>query len=165
MSRDTVDLDIAYKHPSWANAIESGAIADIEGLCARALAALFQDTSDFRVGELSLALVDDDAIQTLNRQYRKKDRPTNVLSFPMTQNIPEMPMLGDIVMAFETLQREAKEKSVDLSAHFSHLFIHGFLHLQGYDHETPEDAKLMETLEVSVLKALQIKNPYRFHPV
>lgn len=158
MSRAAIDLDIAYLVPNWAQALP-----DLEGQCNRALNALFQCVPELDIGEVSLALMDDESIQTLNRDYRDKDRPTNVLSFPTPHNIPERPLLGDIVMAFETMRREALEKSIDLSDHFTHLFIHGFLHLQGYDHETPEDAKRMETLEVSVLKALNIKNPYRLH--
>ena len=153
-----MNIDIAHVVAHW-----STALPKIEDLCARALDALFTQVPDFGVGELSLALMDDVGIQALNRDYRDKDRPTNVLSFPTVHTVPEMPMLGDIVMAFETMEREALEKAIDLSDHFTHLFIHGFLHLQGYDHEMPEDAELMETLEISVLKALQIRNPYRIH--
>ena len=150
-----VDLDIAVEASEW-----TSALSNAQALCLQALDALYGLKPELKMGELSLALVDDAAIQALNREYRAKDRATNVLSFPALHNIPEMPMLGDIVVAYETTCKEAVEKGIDLSDHFTHLFIHGFLHLQGYDHETAQDAEIMESLEVSVLEALEIKNPY-----
>ena len=93
----------------------------------------------------------------MNREYRHKDKPTNVLSFP---DEGPAPLLGDIVLALETVQREAAEKSVQLEHHVTHLIIHGFLHLQGYDHQTEETAAEMESLEITALAALNIDNPY-----
>lgn len=108
-----------------------------------------------RQGELSIVLTDDVHIQQLNRDYRHKDKPTNVLSFPQ-----DGAMLGDIILAWETVQREAAEKHVSLGDHFTHLVIHGFLHLQGYDHEIDAEATQMEALEIQALSALNIDNPY-----
>ena len=109
-----------------------------------------------RLGELSILLTDDAHIQTLNRDYRSKDRPTNVLSFPQAGEL-----LGDIVLAYETCAREARDKGVTPKAHITHLLIHGFLHLQGYDHQTETDAAEMEALEIRALQSLGIDNPYQ----
>lgn len=110
-----------------------------------------------RAGELSVALSNDKQVQALNRDYRNKDKPTNVLSFPVAEPAP---LLGDIVLALETVQREATEKSISFEDHLTHLVIHGFLHLQGYDHEKDEDAEIMEAVEISALNELAIDNPY-----
>jgi probable rRNA maturation factor len=148
-----VDIDIAIRDESWVSVT-----ADLEGVIGAAINQI-QDILDRpKLGELSIALVDDADIQALNRDYRHKDKATNVLSFPQ-----EGPFLGDIVLALETVQREAAEKSISLEHHVSHLLIHGFLHLQGYDHETDETAREMEALEIAALAALNIDNPYEIH--
>lgn len=115
--------------------------------------------------ELSLVLADDELVHRLNRQYRGIDRPTNVLSFSTLSDGIEMPadrpvMLGDVVLARETVAAEAATQGKAVADHFSHLVVHGVLHLLGYDHEHADDAEVMETLEVSVLAALGIGNPY-----
>ena len=110
-------------------------------------------------GAVSLLLTGDKAIRVLNRDYRGKDKATNVLSFPME----EKGFLGDIAIAFETTRREAKAMDMPFRNHFIHLLIHGTLHLQGHDHIAEEDAIRMEALEISILKSLRIKNPYA-HP-
>ncbi len=106
-------------------------------------------------GEVSVVLADDDFVQNLNREYRGKDKPTNVLSFPQ-----DPPMLGDIVMACETVAREAAEQDKSFDAHLSHLVIHGLLHLLGHDHEEDAEAEEMEALEIEILGQMSIKNPY-----
>lgn len=111
-----------------------------------------------RAGELSVVLTDDAHIRALNHDYRGKDKATNVLSFPIT---PPAPLLGDIVFAQETLAREALEGDKAFTDHFAHLLIHGFLHLQGYDHESDADAAIMEALEIAALARLGIDNPYK----
>lgn len=117
----------------------------------------------------SLLLTSDEEIRSLNRDWRDKDRPTNVLSFPMLERdeICALPssgapvMLGDIVLAHETCAREAAEKDIPLRDHAAHLLVHGLLHLAGYDHETsPEEAEKMEQLEIKVLALMGIANPY-----
>jgi probable rRNA maturation factor len=118
---------------------------------------------------VSLVLADDEEVHALNKQWRAKDKPTNVLSFPMLEREdlldleedgpPEM--LGDIAMAFETCAREAQEKGVTLEDHATHLLIHGLLHLAGLDHEISEaDAVHMEALEIKALALLGIADPY-----
>jgi probable rRNA maturation factor len=115
-------------------------------------------------GEISVLLTDDAAIQALNKQWRGIDKPTNVLSFPAQAN-PKMPapLLGDIVIAYETLARESAAEGKPLLHHLAHLAVHGFLHLLGYDHVTDSQAAAMESLERDVLARLAIADPYRMH--
>lgn len=108
-------------------------------------------------GEISILLTNDAQMQQLNKQFRGKDKPTNVLSFPQ-DNEPDL--LGDIAMGFETLRREAAEQEKTFEQHFTHLFLHGVLHLLGYDHEEDEDQRHMEQKEVEILHRLNISNPY-----
>jgi probable rRNA maturation factor len=110
-----------------------------------------------RIGELSIVLSDNKEVQRLNRDYRGKDKPTNVLSFPVPQPAP---LLGDIVLAYETIRDEALQKNIAFEDHVAHLLIHGFLHLQGYDHIEESDAEEMEALEIKALALLNIDNPY-----
>jgi len=105
--------------------------------------------------EVSIVLTNDIEIQKLNKQYRGKDKPTNVLSFEQ-----ELPILGDIVLAYETIKKESKEQNKSFKAHFTHLLIHGLLHLLGFDHQAQQDADKMEGLEIELLKELDIDNPY-----
>ena len=111
--------------------------------------------------ELSLFFADDAVSQGLNRAHRGQDKPTNVLSFPQPQPVAPVPwVLGDIVLAGETVAQEALKGKTDLSAHTIHLIMHGFLHLLGYDHQNDHDAAEMETLEISAMEELGLKNPY-----
>ncbi|MGI9400091.1 MAG: rRNA maturation RNase YbeY [Rhizobiaceae bacterium] len=113
--------------------------------------------------ELSLLLTDDAGIRQLNKTWRNIDKPTNVLSFPGRDLEPDDtagPMLGDIILAAETVKREAELENKPLKHHFSHLIIHGFFHLFGYDHENDEEAAVMETLESRALAKLGIGDPY-----
>ncbi len=113
--------------------------------------------------ELSLVLAGDKTLQTLNQQWREKDKPTNVLSFPgedIAVGEEAGMMLGDIVVSLETTKREAALENKTFEDHLSHLVIHGFLHLFGYDHETDEEAIQMEGLETKILNELGIANPY-----
>lgn len=108
------------------------------------------------MGELAIVLTDDAAIAPLNNIYRGKAKPTNVLSFPAE----EEGMLGDVLLAYETIAREAEEQNKTLKAHAMHLVVHGVLHLLGYDHENERDAEKMESQEIVILKRLGIENPY-----
>jgi probable rRNA maturation factor len=111
--------------------------------------------------ELSLVFLDDAAMRLLNRDHRGKDKATNVLSFPIDEDAdPFGPMLGDIVFAFETIDKEASGLGVAFAAHLSHLCIHGFLHLLGYDHIEADEAEAMERVEIAILARLDIDNPY-----
>ncbi len=105
--------------------------------------------------EITVVLADDAFVRGLNRDYRGKDKPTNVLSFP-----GDIPHLGDIVLARETIEREAKEQGKTFRDHAAHLLVHGTLHLLGYDHMKAKEAEIMEALEIKILNKLAISNPY-----
>ena len=106
-------------------------------------------------------MTDDAEQQELNRQWRGIDKPTNVLSFPQIEPFAAVTgLLGDIILARETLEREATELEKPLTDHFTHLVVHGFLHLLGFDHETEAEALVMEALETQILDSLGIADPY-----
>jgi len=140
---------------------------DAEAVIHRAIdaAAEFTD-ADVGDAELAVMLTDDSGIRTLNSNWRGIDKPTNVLSFPALQptgtgtpdDAPRM--LGDIAIAYETTRREADEEQKPFDHHLSHLAVHGFLHLIGYDHEKDDDAETMEGLEQEILAQLGIPDPY-----
>ncbi len=118
---------------------------------------------------VSIVFADDAEIRTLNREWRAKDKPTNVLSFPMLERAellalrPDGPpeLLGDIALAYETCAREAEGKGISLADHAAHLIIHGLLHLAGHDHETSQaDATAMEALEIKALALMGLADPY-----
>ncbi len=111
--------------------------------------------------ELAIVLTDDSAIRLLNRDWRGVDKATNVLSFPTKRAGGEPPLLGDIVLAYETIAREARAEHKPFAHHVAHLAVHGFLHLLGYDHVRNADAEAMERLERDVLRRLAIPDPYR----
>ncbi|MCV6603646.1 MAG: rRNA maturation RNase YbeY [Cohaesibacter sp.] len=111
--------------------------------------------------EVSLVFSKDDEVRSLNASHRGKDKATNVLSFPIDEEAdPLGPLLGDIVFAFETVEREAKDMDLAFSHHLTHLCIHGFLHLLGYDHIECDEAEKMEAVEIAILAFLGIENPY-----
>lgn len=157
-------IDILFDSPLWAKSRLS-ARKRIQDVLAHSWATLPKKPKGI-TPELSITLLDDAAIQILNRDYRAKDKPTNVLSFPMFNAMSEIPPhsgdipLGDIFIAFETIKREAIEQDKPLANHFTHMLVHGFLHLLGYDHMTDDEAAIMEKLEIKILKGLSIPNPY-----
>jgi probable rRNA maturation factor len=111
--------------------------------------------------ELSIRLVDEAESAELNNDYRGKNSPTNVLSFPFESPVPLEPMLlGDLVLCVPVVEREAAEQNKAIEDHWAHLIVHGCLHLLGYDHIEDDEAELMESLEISILQKLDIKNPY-----
>lgn len=152
-----ISFDISSTNDEWDG-------IDIETICrhcAESLAAAKPE--GYREGEVSLLLSSDEEIRELNRDWRGKDKPTNVLSFPAEDfPMPDgMPVpLGEIAMAHETCAREAAGKGISISDHTSHLLVHGILHLMGYDHQTDEEAEEMEHLERTLLARIGIGDPY-----
>jgi probable rRNA maturation factor len=114
-------------------------------------------------GIVDVVLTDDAEQRQLNRAYRGKDMPTNVLAFPIGDPAPpgELPLLGAVVLAFETIMREATDQQKPLADHLRHLVVHGVLHLLGYDHQNDTDAAIMEAREVEILSGLGVPDPYR----
>ena len=143
---------------------------DWADLTERALEAVEQAAPELANERLSASVLFtvDEEVQVLNREWRSKDQPTNVLSFPMIGRAdllalalrggPEM--LGDIALAFETCTREAAGKGIALLDHAAHLLVHGLLHLAGHDHQADGDAQSMEALEIKALALMNIADPY-----
>jgi probable rRNA maturation factor len=198
---DRVEILISIEEPRWEEKI-----SDIEGLCQRAAhaalaAALAAEPGLLPEGpaEMSLVLADDDTVHELNRTYRGKDKPTNVLSFALHADGedgsdgdgddfaddeyeddpdgeddaeegegddflspgPAVPvLLGDVILAFETVEREAREQNKAFADHLTHLVTHGVLHLLGYDHIEDGEAEQMERLETQILSGFGIADPY-----
>ena len=145
--------------------------SDWEPLALRAASAAAEVAPELANERLSASLLftSDEEIHTLNREWRQRDKPTNVLSFPMLDRddlldlAPDGPpeLLGDIALAYETCAREAADKGITVEAHTAHLIIHGLLHLAGHDHEiSPADADAMEQLEIKALALMGIADPY-----
>lgn len=152
-------VDIAIESPGWP--AESG----LRRLAEKAIAAAIETMEpDLAPGsELSLVFADDRMLAALNRQWRGKDLPTNVLSFPGGDYLPNViagPVLGDIVLSLEHTTREASLEGKPFEHHVSHLIIHGFLHLFGYDHQSDTEADRMEETERRALARLGIGDPY-----
>ena len=153
--------------PDIAVLVEAGdwpASAKLRALATRALAAAMAraDVSLVPESEISLVFTDDAHIRQLNRQYRKKDKATNVLSFPAAAGVigGVGPLIGDLVFAAETIAAEAERAGVARDDHLTHLIVHGFLHLLGHDHEDDGEAAVMEGLETAILRDLGIADPY-----
>lgn len=114
-----------------------------------------------RFGELTIRIVDEDESRALNRDYRGKDKPTNVLSFDGDAVMSAQGVLGDLVICAPVVAREAVEQNKTLREHWAHMVVHGCLHLQGYDHEIEPDARRMEAREIRILKSLGFPDPYQ----
>jgi probable rRNA maturation factor len=151
----TLAIDVVVNSGLWKSAPAAEEI--VKKTIAEAAAAVSKTA-----GEVAIVLTDDLAIRTLNREWRKKDAATNVLSFPMPKARAggAVTLLGDIVIAYETTAREADAESKPFGDHLAHLAVHGFLHLVGYDHETDQEAEAMENLEAEILSRLGVPNPY-----
>ena len=151
------EVDVKVEAGAWPSA------AKLKTLARRAIAAALPPLA-VRLApgsEVSLLFTDDAHIRLLNRQYRSKDKPTNVLSFPGPSDGRVFgPLVGDLVFAQETIAREAEIEATPFEDHLNHLVVHGFLHLLGYDHEAEREAVLMEGLETSILAGLGIADPY-----
>jgi probable rRNA maturation factor len=163
-----VDIAVRVTSPGWrrlgacAAIARRAACAALDSAEGRAALARFAGA---RPAELAVLLAEDRTVRDLNRRYRGFDKPTNVLSFPATDEVPrpaQAPlMLGDVVLALETVRREAAAQGKPAADHLAHLVVHGTLHLLGYDHERAAEARRMEALETRLLAGLGIADPYR----
>src|SRR6478735_3885974 len=141
-------VDVVLLDAAWAKALP-----DVERLVRRAARAALGK----KASSLTVALADDERVRALNKRDRRKDKPTNVLSYPSG----EKAFLGDVVLARQTVWREARMQKKTPADHVTHLVVHGTLHLLGHDHETSDaDAERMEALERRILKRLGIRDPY-----
>jgi probable rRNA maturation factor len=146
-------IDIQVQSPLWnAQPLAEQTIRDAISAAAGALST--------ESGEVSILLTDDSEIARLNRDWRGIAKPTNVLSFPASRVGQGDKLLGDIVIAYETLERESTDESRDFLHHLAHLAVHGFLHLIGFDHETDAQAEEMEGLESRIMMRLNMPDPY-----
>jgi probable rRNA maturation factor len=155
----TPSIDIAVESPLWAE------VVGIERLIQRAILATLAST-DARLhpeAELSVLLCDDARIQTLNKNWRDIDKATNVLAFPAgaASQLARAKIVGDLAISFETVDREAQSDHKSFADHFSHLVVHGWLHILGYDHANRVEAEAMEAVERRVLHTMNIADPYR----
>lgn len=160
-----VKVDLRVDCKAWKNALP-----DVKKTVEKAVRAAWKagNTGDFALpvknAEVSVMLTNDDAVHALNREYRGVDRPTNVLSFAALDDedepIVDPMLLGDIVVAFETTEREAAEQNKSPEEHFFHLIVHGVLHLIGYDHVEDADAEVMEALETKIMIENGMDDPY-----
>jgi probable rRNA maturation factor len=149
-------LDIIVEAPAW------NALRGVKPALRRAINAAAAPMQ-LPQSELAIVLTDDAAIRALNHRWRGRDKPTNVLSFPAHGLVPPGSgprPLGDVVIAYETMAREAQEQGLPLTHHLAHLAVHGFLHLLGYDHESDTEAETMEQLERDILARLDVPDPY-----
>ncbi len=167
-----LDLDVSITCPLWAEVL-AGA-AELSEAAAGAAFRISQTggTGKSKAGktraEASIVLADDAFVRGLNRDYRGRDEPTNVLSFPASEPDDDLAvpppgaprLLGDIVVAYETTAAEANRQGKTLGDHLCHLVVHGMLHLLGHDHKSPAVAETMERLEIEILAGLNIANPY-----
>lgn len=150
----SVTIDIAVEAESWHRILGAELIAH------RAAQATLDDVK-VADGEVSILLADDAKVRELNRSYRRKDQPTNVLSFPSEDKTESgARFYGDIALAFETVSREALDEGKRPDAHLSHLVVHGVLHLLGFDHGNERDAEAMEARERKIVTGLGFADPY-----
>jgi probable rRNA maturation factor len=153
-----LEIEVAELSNLWRDMVDADALARkaIEASCALARVKL-------RAGaEVGVQLADDEQVRALNRQWRKIDKPTNVLSFPAAsaKGLASAPMLGDIVLAYETMCKEASDEGKTPRDHTAHLIVHGFLHLLGFDHSSDVQAEEMEELESRILARVGVSDPY-----
>ncbi|HEX4768901.1 MAG TPA: rRNA maturation RNase YbeY [Lichenihabitans sp.] len=158
----TLSVELSIEDPAWA------AVADLENLAEHTLAVALGESGKAveRAAEVSCLFCDDATIRALNAQWRGQDKPTNVLSFPAgtPAAADAIRLLGDIVLGFETVEREAREEGRPLDAHVAHLLVHGLLHLLGHDHAEPREAEAMEALETRIMRKLGRADPYADRP-
>ena len=156
----TLDVDVVRHDDAW----DDAGIAD--KLLVRAAQAALAEAPALPAGayELTILLTDDDEMRALNCNWRGKDSPTNVLSFPASESLSGPGLLGDIALGYQTIRDEARERDLAPPDHVSHLVVHGVLHLLGCDHADEQQAERMEALERKALTSLGIADPYADQP-
>lgn len=145
-------VDLIVEDEAWNSLGGLSVIADA------ALAAACEEIAEPEPGVVALLLASDETLARLNAEFRGKAGPTNVLSFPATELAENH--LGDIAIAWGVVEREASERGIAVEDHLKHLIVHGFLHLQGYDHQTDDEAELMEGMERRALARIGVQDPY-----
>lgn len=154
-SRAKLKIDVLVDSDLWKNVAKARSI--VRRAVAQAAAAV--STTDI---EVAIVLTNDSAIRQLNRLWRGIDAATNVLSFPTRRPAQDQPShIGDVVLAYESIAREARAEHKPFAHHLAHLAVHGFLHLVGYDHEQNDEAAAMEQAERKILQRLSVADPYR----
>jgi len=162
----SIEITIIVDKPCWEKPLPHW-----ESLILPAARETLRQLKWIKSSEINIVLSDDAAIQELNKNYRGLNKPTNVLSFPSLEPEEvssvyksakeEIPIvLGDVILAFETIRQESLDQKKSFEKHLVHLAVHGILHLLGFDHEKDEDAVIMESLEIQILSSLMIPNPY-----
>lgn len=155
-----LDADVVVEDERWS------ALGEIEALVSTAAQAAFAGAKEAGPAYVAIALLDDAAVAVLNRQFRGMDKPTNVLSFPANDEGPASDdhdhgrSLGDIALAYDTIDAEARQMGLEFRDHVAHLVVHGVLHLLGFDHESDAEAEEMEALETTILAGMGIADPY-----
>lgn len=153
MAKPEIELSLQVETAAWKRAWPRASRDIRELLGAARVRAAFP--RGVKAGVVAVVLANDRRLQALNSQFRGKDNPTNVLSFPE----PDEPF-GGLALAYETVRRESSEQGKSLVNHSKHMILHGFLHLLGHDHQKSREARLMEQLEIAILSDLGISNPY-----
>lgn len=165
LSQAGIVIDVSVQEPEWET---FEAVADLVTMVAKKTlkTAMLPRIAQNRALEASIVLANDDLVHVLNREYRDKDQPTNVLTFASLDDEDQITPegenlnLGDVILSYQTIEREAQEQGKFMLDHFKHLIVHGVLHLLGYDHQNDEQANDMETLEIRILESLGVQNPY-----
>lgn len=159
-----LDIQIAIEAEGWAQEAELESLAGkVLETAAEYLRSEEKQPFPAMPIEVSLVFSSDEQVRAVNAEWRGQDKPTNVLSFPAFPLVPggkPGPMLGDIIVARETVEREAVDLDKSFTDHLTHLMVHGFLHLFGYDHMDGDEAERMESLETRILAALGLSDPY-----
>lgn len=162
---ETHEIDVTVAEPEWISSYLDVEQVACEAMKKALFMALLPRPLEGRLLEASIVLANDDLVQVLNRTYRNKDKPTNVLTFASMDSDDPVPdeghyPLGDVILSYQTIDREAREQGKFFKDHFVHMVVHGTLHLLGYDHETEDEANIMESLEIRILEKMNIQNPY-----
>lgn len=159
-----LDIQIAVEADGWPEEVELETVSShVLEAAANFLKAEEKQPFPAMPPEVSLVFSDDAQVRAINAEWRGQDKPTNVLSFPAFPLVPggkPGPMLGDIIIARETVEREAADLDKSFNDHLTHLMVHGFLHLFGYDHMDSEEAERMESIETRILASLGLSDPY-----